>query len=49
MTGVPDDSGLRPVCWKLLLNYLPPNRKQWKEVLRSKRELYKQFIGTATV
>ncbi|XP_046650063.1 TBC1 domain family member 13-like [Daphnia pulicaria] len=47
--GVPDDSGLRPLCWKLLLNYLPPNRKQWKEVLRSKRELYKQFIDEMVV
>jgi len=43
--GIPDDSGLRPLCWKIMLNYLPPQQNKWKEVLRSKRELYKQFIN----
>lgn len=43
--GVPDDSGLRPLCWKILLNYLPAQRNQWNDVLSSKRELYKQFIS----
>ena len=45
ITGIPDDSGLRPLCWKIMLNYLPPQQNKWKEVLRSKRELYKQFIS----
>nr|CAD7574574.1 unnamed protein product [Timema californicum] len=43
--GIPDEQGKRALCWKLLLNYLPPSRKTWSETLTRKRELYKQFIG----
>lgn len=43
--GIPDEGGLRPLCWKLLLNYLPPTRASWSETLMRKRILYKTFIG----
>ncbi|XP_018578078.1 TBC1 domain family member 13 isoform X2 [Anoplophora glabripennis] len=42
--GIPDDQGKRALCWKLLLNYLPPEREKWIPHLQEKRSLYKQFI-----
>ncbi|XP_071563341.1 TBC1 domain family member 13 [Temnothorax nylanderi] len=43
--GIPDEpGGLRPLCWKLLLNYLPPTKSSWLETLKRKRELYNTFI-----
>ncbi|XP_024221357.1 TBC1 domain family member 13 isoform X2 [Bombus vosnesenskii] len=42
--GIPDEGGLRPLCWKLLLNYLPSTRASWSETLIRKRTLYKTFI-----
>ncbi|XP_028131602.1 TBC1 domain family member 13 [Diabrotica virgifera virgifera] len=42
--GIPDDQGKRPLCWKLLLNYLPPEQSDWESCLQEKRDLYKQFI-----
>ncbi|KAK7793805.1 hypothetical protein R5R35_013021 [Gryllus longicercus] len=42
--GIPDEMGWRPLCWKILLNYLPPTRRTWSETLTRKRDLYKQFI-----
>ncbi|KAG5344953.1 TBC13 protein, partial [Acromyrmex charruanus] len=43
--GIPDEpGGLRPLCWKLLLNYLPPIKSNWIETLKRKRELYNTFI-----
>lgn len=44
--GIPDEGSLRPLCWKLLLNYLPPTRASWSETLTRKRILYKTFIGS---
>lgn len=44
-TGIPDEQGARSLCWKLLLNYLPPKRSTWSQTLTQKRELYNQFIG----
>ncbi|XP_011634941.1 TBC1 domain family member 13 isoform X1 [Pogonomyrmex barbatus] len=43
--GIPDEpGGLRPLCWKLLLNYLPSTKSSWLETLKRKRELYNTFI-----
>lgn len=42
--GIPDCSGLRSLCWKLLLGYLGPKKDTWSATLVKKRELYKQFI-----
>lgn len=38
--GVPDMEGLRSIYWKLLLGYLPPNKKEWPESLKQSRDLY---------
>ncbi|XP_045463599.1 TBC1 domain family member 13 [Harmonia axyridis] len=47
--GIPDDQGLRSLCWRLLLNYLPPERELWDSFLLKKRDLYRQFIDEMIV
>ncbi|XP_070550230.1 TBC1 domain family member 13-like isoform X2 [Ptychodera flava] len=42
--GIPDKPGMRALCWKILLNYLPIDRSLWEETLAKKRALYNQFI-----
>lgn len=41
--GVPDAADLRPLFWKLLLGYLPPNRSKWAETLAGKRRHYQNI------
>ena len=48
-SGIPDGSGLRSTCWKILLNYLPPCRSDWDAVLTKQRNAYNQFIRTMIV
>lgn len=43
--GIPEDAGKRALCWKLLLNYMPLERKTWSSFLAKKREIYKNYIG----
>ncbi|XP_014208110.1 TBC1 domain family member 13 [Copidosoma floridanum] len=47
--GIPDEGSLRPLCWKLLLNYIPSSSDKWDETLARKRELYKSFIDDLIV
>ncbi|XP_034936802.1 TBC1 domain family member 13 [Chelonus insularis] len=47
--GIPDEGGLRSLCWKLLLNYLPLTRDDWPDVLKRKRDLYNTFIDDLIV
>ncbi|KAF6212896.1 hypothetical protein GE061_010606 [Apolygus lucorum] len=47
--GIPDEATNRALCWRLMLNYLPPSKKSWSELLSRKRELYKQFINEMIV
>ncbi|KAL3284460.1 hypothetical protein HHI36_018621 [Cryptolaemus montrouzieri] len=47
--GIPDDHGLRSLCWRLLLNYLPVERISWSSFLVEKRNLYKQLIDEMVV
>ncbi|KAI8057878.1 rab-GTPase-TBC domain-containing protein [Syncephalis plumigaleata] len=42
--GVPDVPGMRALCWKLLLNYLPPDKSQWDRTLKERRETYYAFV-----
>ncbi|XP_077986929.1 TBC1 domain family member 13-like [Glandiceps talaboti] len=44
LIGVPDQPGMRATCWKVLLNYLPPDKSLWEETYRKQRALYNQFI-----
>ncbi|AEE83319.1 Ypt/Rab-GAP domain of gyp1p superfamily protein [Arabidopsis thaliana] len=41
--GLPDDAGIRSIVWKLLLDYLSPDRSLWSSELAKKRSQYKQF------
>ncbi|KAK9886778.1 hypothetical protein WA026_018431 [Henosepilachna vigintioctopunctata] len=47
--GIPDDQGLRSLCWRLLLNYLPLEKSSWNLCLAEKRNLYKQLIDELIV
>lgn len=47
--GIPDDSGLRPLCWRLLLGFLPASRSEWPAVLAKQRSLYEQFVDDMIV
>ncbi|XP_077002819.1 TBC1 domain family member 13 isoform X2 [Tamandua tetradactyla] len=42
--GIPCEGGLRCLCWKILLNYLPLERASWTSILAKQRELYSQFL-----
>ena len=43
--GVPEVKGLRSISWRLLLNYLPPEKNEWKEYISKQRKLYAQLTG----
>lgn len=38
--GIPDEPGLRSTAWKVLLGYLPPDKRMWETCLRDKRLTY---------
>jgi len=42
--GIPEETNLRPLCWRILLNYLPSDKSTWESVLEKKRNLYFQFV-----
>lgn len=42
--GIPDEQGIRSLCWKILLGYLPCERRLWNETLAKKREAYEHFV-----
>ncbi|OQV21704.1 TBC1 domain family member 13 [Hypsibius exemplaris] len=39
-----DEAGLRPKCWRILLNCLPPQPARWSETLASQRKSYQQWV-----
>jgi hypothetical protein len=41
-SGIPQH--LRPLCWRLLLGYLPPNRERRDQILARKRREYRELI-----
>ena len=41
--GIPDTPDLRPIFWKLLLGYLPPETAAWEKHLAAKRACYQQI------
>ncbi|XP_055516199.1 TBC1 domain family member 13 isoform X1 [Leucoraja erinacea] len=43
-SGIPFEGGLRSLCWKILLNYLPLEQAQWNSSLKKQREIYAQFL-----
>lgn len=42
--GCPNESGVRSLVWKILLNYLPHERSRWKEALTRHRNEYREFV-----
>uniref|UniRef100_A0A669EAU1 TBC1 domain family member 13 n=1 Tax=Oreochromis niloticus TaxID=8128 RepID=A0A669EAU1_ORENI len=42
--GIPFEGGIRALCWKILLNYLPVDQTQWESFLKKQREVYSQFL-----
>ncbi|XP_030625328.1 TBC1 domain family member 13 isoform X2 [Chanos chanos] len=43
-SGIPFEGGIRALCWKILLNYLPLDQSLWDSFLKKQRELYAQFL-----
>lgn len=44
-SGIPDCKKYRPVCWKLLFNYLPPEKQNWEQHLQRQRNNYRNLIN----
>jgi len=43
--GIPDEcNSLRPLCWRILLGYLPENQAKWQSALDSHRKNYNQYL-----
>lgn len=36
-------SGLRPLVWRILLNYLPLETAEWEDTLRRNKEIYQMY------
>ncbi|CAH1394609.1 unnamed protein product [Nezara viridula] len=47
--GIPEEQVNRALCWRLMLNYLPHDRRCWNDVLVMKRKLYAQFVDEMIV
>lgn len=47
--GVPSATWARPLAWKLLTAYLPPDRADWDSTLACKRERYWATVHDVTV
>uniref|UniRef100_A0A3Q2EIV6 TBC1 domain family member 13 n=1 Tax=Cyprinodon variegatus TaxID=28743 RepID=A0A3Q2EIV6_CYPVA len=43
-SGIPHEEGIRSLCWKILLNYLPLDQTLWESFLKKQREVYSQFL-----
>jgi len=48
--GVPEEcNGLRSLCWKILLDYLPEKPCKWKESLEASRKQYENYINAYVI
>lgn len=47
--GVPETTWARPMTWKLLVEYLPPDRVYWTKTLGNKRARYWSMVADVTV
>ncbi len=41
--GIPND--LRPICWQLMLGYLPRQASGWQDVITCKRKAYRDLLA----
>lgn len=44
-SGIPDCKRVRPICWKLLFNYIDPKKCTWESHLERRRNNYKNLIN----
>ncbi|KAG0740211.1 hypothetical protein G6F57_004860 [Rhizopus arrhizus] len=42
--GIPDEPGLRSTAWKVLLGYLPPDKRMWTNTLKNQRLCYNNWV-----
>ncbi|CAG8588826.1 15267_t:CDS:2 [Funneliformis mosseae] len=42
--GIPDKPGIRQLSWKILIGYLPPDKRKWQSTLAEQRSTYYSFI-----
>ncbi|KAI8638456.1 rab-GTPase-TBC domain-containing protein [Parasitella parasitica] len=42
--GIPDEPGLRSTAWKVLLGYLPPDKRMWSSTLKNQRLFYYNWV-----
>ncbi|KAI8388780.1 rab-GTPase-TBC domain-containing protein [Radiomyces spectabilis] len=42
--GIPDELGLRATAWKVLLGYLPPDKRMWHTILLKQRLNYYNWV-----
>ncbi|CAG8462907.1 31229_t:CDS:10 [Racocetra persica] len=42
--GIPDKPGIRQKSWKILLGYLPLDKRKWKKALAEQRSTYYSFV-----
>lgn len=47
--GMPDAPWARPMAWKLLVEYLPPDRMYWERVLGGRRAAFWALVAEVTV
>lgn len=47
--GMPDAAWARPMAWKLLVEYLPPDRVYWDRVLSGRRANFWALVADVTV
>lgn len=47
--GMPDATWARPMAWKLLVEYLPPDRVYWERVLALRRAKFWALVADVTV
>ena len=43
--GIPEGHGRRAYAWRLLLNYLPCDKRTREDYLHKQRNLYQQFLS----
>ncbi|XP_046845365.1 TBC1 domain family member 13-like [Xenia sp. Carnegie-2017] len=43
--GISDEKGVRSLCWKVLLNYLPTEKSKWSAFLQKQRNNYEQYVN----
>lgn len=48
--GITDEiKGLRPLVWRILLNYLPGDASKWDDTLRSNKDIYGMYLDELIV